>query len=132
MSTDVAGICARVPFLRFLGFEVTAIDALGCEARMPFADRHIGNPVQNYYHGGIVASYMEAVASLSIASEWERAPPKPINLTIDYLRPARAEDLFARASVTRKGRRMASVQAFVWQDDVDRPAAKGLFHFLLV
>ena len=59
-------------------------------------------------------------------------PPKPINLTIDYLRPAVKGPLTVRATVTRKGKRMASVRTVSWQDDDSRPVAEGLHHFLVV
>jgi len=38
----------------------------------------------------------------------------------------------AEATVTRKGKRMASVRTACWQDDDSRPVAEGLYHFLLV
>lgn len=122
----------RVPFFRFLDFSVTALTEDSIAACMPFADRHIGNPVLDNYHGGIVASFMEATASLSVSGDWENKPPKPINLTVDFLRPARPGQLNARAVVSRKGRRMASIETTAWQEDEAKPVAKGLFHFLLV
>jgi len=59
-------------------------------------------------------------------------PSKPINLTVDYLRPGFAGTLTTRAMITKKGRRMASVETMAWLEDETKPVAKALFHFLLV
>lgn len=123
----------QIPFFRFLGLSFTAIAADEAEAVLPFAERLIGNPVREHYHGGIIASFMEAVAAITVAPDLPGGrPAKPINLTIDYLRPAVRGPLMARAAVMRRGRRMASLRSIAWQDDPARPVAEGLYHFLLV
>lgn len=129
---DMQARCDRVPFFRFLGFSLIDGNEEQILARMPFQQRHIGNPALSTYHGGIIASFMEALASLSVMSDPAAEPPKPINLTVDYLRPGLPNTLTARATVLRKGRRMASVETVAWLEDEARPVAKGLFHFLLV
>ena len=75
---------------------------------------------------------MEAVAAISVRHGCDLQPAKPINLTVDYLRPAVKGPLMAKATVTRKGKRMASVRTLSWQDDDSRPVAEGLYHFLMV
>ncbi|MEZ5901580.1 MAG: PaaI family thioesterase [Hyphomicrobiaceae bacterium] len=120
------------PFFRFLDFTIVDIEDRQVSGRMPFSENYIGNPVMNYYHGGIIASVMEVVASVAVWQDLEQRSPKPINLTVDYLRPAIAEPLNVRAVVLRKGRRMASVQAVSWQAEPENPVAKGLFHFLVM
>ena len=57
---------SRVPFFRFLNFEFQSLDSLHAEAEMTFDDRHIGNPIMEYYHGGIIASFMEATAAIAV------------------------------------------------------------------
>jgi len=123
---------SRVPFFRFLNFEVQSMDDLHAEAEMTFEPRHIGNPIMEHYHGGIIASFMEATAAIAVHPDFTEAPAKPINLTVDYLRPGVKDSLFARANVTRKGKRIASVSVVTWQSDRDKPVAEGLYHFLLV
>jgi uncharacterized protein (TIGR00369 family) len=123
---------SRVPFFRFLNFEVQSLDNLHAAAEMTFESRHIGNPVMEYYHGGIIASLMEAIAAIAVRPDFSEAPAKPINLTVDYLRPAVKGPLYARANVTRKGKRIASVSVISWQTAREKPIAEGLYHFLLV
>ena len=123
---------SRVPFFRFLNFEVQEISETYAEAEITFESRHIGNPVMEYYHGGIIASFMEATAAIAVHPEFADIPAKPINLTVDYLRPAVKGPLTAGAMVTRKGKRIASVSVTAWQAARDKPVAEGLYHFLLV
>jgi uncharacterized protein (TIGR00369 family) len=123
---------SRVPFFRFLNFEIRSLDSLHAEAEMTFDDRLIGNPVMEYYHGGIIASFMEATAAIAVHPDFADVPVKPINLTVDYLRPGVKGPLFSRANVTRKGKRMASVSVKIWQTDREKAVAEGLYHFLLV
>jgi acyl-coenzyme A thioesterase PaaI-like protein len=57
--------------------------------------------------------------------------PKVITVTIDYLRSAGPRDTYARAEVTRLGRRVATVHARAWQEDQARPCATAIVHLLL-
>jgi len=129
---DIQARCDRVPFFRFLDFTITKVDDTQLMAQMPFAERHIGNPVLETFHGGIIASFMEAIASICVLDDITDDPAKPINLTVDYLRPGFAGTLTTRATISRKGRRMASVETVAWLEDESKPVAKALFHFLLV
>jgi len=123
---------ARVPFFRFLNFEVQSMDDFHAEAEMTFEAHHIGNPIMEHYHGGIIASFMEATAAIAVQPDFTEVPAKPINLTVDYLRPGVKGPLYAREDVTRKGKRIASVPVITWQTGREKQVAEGLYHLLLV
>ena len=106
--------------------EIRQIHALG------IAQQSLGGADRARWLGGIIASFMEAIASLTVLGDLASPPPKPINLTVDYLRPGLPGTLNTRATVSRKGRRMASVETIAWLEDERKHVAKGLFHFLLV
>ncbi|RYZ35655.1 MAG: PaaI family thioesterase, partial [Myxococcaceae bacterium] len=57
--------------------------------------------------------------------------PKVISSTVDFLRSGKAQDTFARAFITRQGRRVANVRVEAWQDDRTRPIASSHALFLL-
>ena len=127
---------ARVPYARFLGIraelagdEMTAI--------LPYAEHLIGNPTLPAIHGGVLGAFMEltALAQLSIVQEsgGERMArqPKPIDVTMEYLRSGRPVDTFARAQITRMGRRIANVRVEAWQAARAAPIAALHGHFLL-
>lgn len=121
-----------VPFFKFLGLQVDQSDDQAVLCMMPASERHIGNPYFKNIHGGVIASFLEASASLVVFDKPEEGAPKPINLTISYLRPAKMKSLNCRATIVRSGRRIAVVEAVAWQDEEEKPVAKGQFQFLLV
>ena len=57
--------------------------------------------------------------------------PKTIDFTVDYLRSGLPRDAYARARVSRAGRRYASVHVEGWQDNRDRMFAAATGHFLM-
>jgi acyl-coenzyme A thioesterase PaaI-like protein len=58
-------------------------------------------------------------------------PPKPIGLTINYLRPGRAVDSYAAVSIVKQGRRIVAFEARAWQDDPTKLIASAFGHFML-
>ena len=58
-------------------------------------------------------------------------PPKPIGLTVNYLRSGRALDSFASVSIVKQGRRVVAFEAQAWQDDRTKPIASAFGHFML-
>ena len=123
---------ARIPYVRFLGLrcelagdEMTAI--------LPSSEHLIGNTSIPAIHGGVVGAFLEltALAQL-IIREPARRQPRTIDMTIDYLRPARGGlTTYARADVRKLGRRIASVHVEAWQDARANPVAALRGHFML-
>jgi uncharacterized protein (TIGR00369 family) len=120
-----------IPYMRTLGLSAEVRDG-DVVARLPGAEALIGNPMLPALHGGVVGAMLEATAILKVLREHDaRAVPKTITLTVDYLRSARVVETWARATITRLGRRVANVQVQAWQDVEDRPIAVAHCHFLL-
>ena len=121
----------RVPYVRFLGMRV---ELAGDEMTtvLPFAQHLVGNPMLPALHGGVIGAFMEmtALAQLSLAQPARRVP-KTIDITIEYLRSARAQETYARATLRKLGRRVANVQVEAWQDSRAQPVAGMTGHFLL-
>ncbi len=138
-----------VPYIQFLGIE---FERRGDEltAILPFDDKLIGNPMLPAIHGGVTAGFLEttAVMGLAWAGLWDdiesgridmesltkgQLPrlPKTIDFTVDYLRSGLPRDAYARARVTRSGRRYASVNVEAWQDQRDVLLAQATGHFLM-
>lgn len=120
-----------IPYARYLGLGVQIVDDDPITT-MRGAERLIGNPVLPALHGGTVGALLESAAIFKLLWEIESiAVPKTINITVDYLRSARVVDTFARATITKHGRRVANVQARAWQGDENKPIAAAHAHFLL-
>ena len=99
---------------------------------MPFSHRIIGNPVLPAIHGGMTGAFLETAAIITVMRELgAAAPPKPIGLTINYLRSGRALDSIASASIVKQGRRVVAFEARAWQDDATKPHATAFGHFML-
>jgi uncharacterized protein (TIGR00369 family) len=110
--------------LENMGDELTGI--------LPYDESLVGNPLIPALHGGAVGAFLEIVASASlIANQPLMRLPKPIDVTMDYLRPARAADVYARALVARSGRRVANVRVEAWQGRRGSPVATLHGHFLI-
>jgi uncharacterized protein (TIGR00369 family) len=121
----------RLPYARFLGLK-TLIAGDEMTVVMPYADRLIGNPMIPALHGGSTAALLEMTAIAQVAL-WSPRPrlPRPINVTVAYLRTGRPVDVYARARINRAGRRVAHVLAEAWQEAHDQPIASLTAHFLL-
>lgn len=138
-----------IPYLNFMGI---TMDRRGDELTsvLHYSDHLIGNPNLPALHGGVTCAFCEVTAMIELAwgiiwddmesgrvdlATLDSAPlprmPKTIDLTVDYLRSGLPRDAYARARVTRSGRRYASVVVEAWQDNRDRPFAHATGHFLM-
>lgn len=148
-DTALSALVEGVPYAQFLGI---SFDRRGDEltAVLKYDEKLIGNPLLPALHGGVTAAFLEvtAIIGLSWAMLWEGIEsgridvatlekgtlprlPKTIDFTTDFLRSGLPRDGYARAHVTRSGRRYASVNAYAWQDNRDRPIAQATGHFLM-
>jgi len=128
---DLSALVASIPYARYLGIQV---DRKGTEITtvLPFARHLIGNPVLPALHGGVVGGFLETTAMLQAIFEVGGAEmPRPVDINIDYLRSGRPIDTFARAVITKQGRRVINIHAHAWQDEHDRPIATLRGHLLL-
>ncbi len=124
---DPAGPFADSPFARCLGIRIGEGDTLV----MPFSPKIIGNPMLPAIHGGMTGAFLETTAIVGVTRELSVAPPKPIGLTINYLRSGRALDSFASVSIVKQGRRVVAFEAQAWQEDRTKPIASAFGHFML-
>ncbi|HEV2081132.1 MAG TPA: PaaI family thioesterase [Brevundimonas sp.] len=121
----------RIPYAAFLGLSARQDDDR-LVVTLPFADRLIGNPILPALHGGATAALLELTAIAQVAETWpEERLPKPINVSVAYLRSGRPQDVHARARIGKAGRRVVHVLAEAWQDDPGQPIATLTAHFLL-
>jgi uncharacterized protein (TIGR00369 family) len=128
---DLNALLARIPYARFLGVEAE-LHGDEMTAILPFSERLIGNPLLPAIHGGVIGAFMEmtALAQLSVSHAGARQP-KPIDVTVQYLRSGKPLDTYARAQIKRAGRRIASISVEAWQENRAQPIASLNGHFLL-
>lgn len=124
-------VLRTMPFAAFLGVRLhLAGDEL--TAQLPYQDKLIGNPMIPALHGGVIGAFMEitAMAQFALSENFDHIP-KPIDVTIQYLRSGKPVDTFARAVLNRVGRTVANVEVSAWQDKRDHPIATLQCHFLI-
>ena len=128
---DLNAVLARIPYVAHIGARA---ELAGDEmtAVLPYSEHLIGNPMLPALHGGVIGGFMEltAVLQLSIVQPQARMP-KPIDVTVEYLRSGRPLTTYARALVKKVGRRIANVQVEAWQTERDNPIAALRGHFLV-
>ncbi|MCG7518907.1 PaaI family thioesterase [Ruegeria sp. Ofav3-42] len=142
-------IVEGVPYIRFLdiGFDRRGDELTGV---LNFDEKLIGNPLLPALHGGVTAAFLEVTAVITLSwdfflpkiesGELEASDiagyetvrfPKTVDFTVDYLRSGLPRDAYARAFISRAGRRYASVRVEAWQDNHSRLFAQASGHFLM-
>ena len=127
--SDLPALLDAWPYARFLGVRLEARDD-GPLAVLPFDPKLIGNPILPALHGGVVASFLELAALARLDAEGRRA--RTIDITVDYLRPARPVTFYAEARILKLGRRAANLAVEAWQEDRDSPVAALRGHFMIL
>ncbi|HEY0147959.1 MAG TPA: PaaI family thioesterase [Allosphingosinicella sp.] len=99
---------------------------------MPFREEVVGRP--GFLHGGAIAGLLEFAAFGALYEALgtsEGVTPKPINVSVDFMRGGTGTETYASAVVTRLGRRVANVEAHAWQEDRTKPIAAARMNLLL-
>lgn len=123
LSDDVACVA---PFLDLLGIATTQDQQGHIIGKMTYQPHLIGNPNVPALHGGGVSSLLETVAVMQVMAATDASDiPKTINITVDFLRPAKPLDTYASAVLLRVGRRIATVEATAWQESEDKPVTSA-------
>ena len=129
---DWQAAMALIPYARFLGIEI-AEEGGSLRGALRYAPHLIGNSSLPALHGGTLGALLESTSIFQVLYQAETVIlPKTITITVDYLRPGRPTDTFARATITRQGRRVVNVRSEAFQDDPARPIATANALFLVM
>jgi acyl-coenzyme A thioesterase PaaI-like protein len=130
-AQKLADLIQRTPYIRRLGVRM---ELAGDEmtAVLPYAETLIGDPGLPALHGGVLGAFLEltALAQLFVMTETDHQP-RPIGVTVEYLRSGRPMDTYARAHIKRIGSRVANVYAEAWQETRAAPITCLHGRFLL-
>lgn len=131
-ARDYQQLIDLIPYARMLGIAFHEDDDGELVFRLGFQKQNIGNPAMPALHGGAVGAFMEHAAIFELLWRLEATMlPRVVDFSIDYLRPGRPEDTFARCRVWRQGQRVANVAVETWQSDREATIATARGHFLL-
>jgi acyl-coenzyme A thioesterase PaaI-like protein len=122
----------QIPYADFVDIKLYE-DEKGLLTVLKANPDNIGNAIIGAIHGGVIGGLLEHAASFHLLAELgeDSDPPRIVNVSIDYLRPALNKDTFVRGVVIKQGKRIANVRVTAWQEDENRPVAAAHAHFLI-
>ncbi|GAA4644254.1 hypothetical protein GCM10023115_22140 [Pontixanthobacter gangjinensis] len=88
-----------------------------------------------HLHGGATSGLLETAGYALLRNELARLERthrlKPINITVQFLNAGKQRTTYAKARITKLGRRNANISVEAWQDDRDRPIATAIMNILM-
>lgn len=120
-------------YARSLGIEVASFEDGVPVLCVSGIDAIEGRP--GHFHGGATSGLLEtaAYAALRVVLDenGEQAQLKPINITVQFLAAAKKAPLYAKARITKLGRRSANLSVEAWQEERDRPRASAIMNVMI-
>lgn len=120
-------------YARALGLTIVGEEDGVPVLKVEFSPNVEGRP--QHYHGGATAGLLEnagyAALRMRLLQEGREAELKPVNITVQYLSAGKSKPSFAKARITRLGRRNANLTVEAWQDDRERPIATAIMNILM-
>ncbi len=105
------------PFHKYLGVKVDCIEQESVRLRIPFKEELIGHAESMMIHGGVISTLADICGGFAV---WVRCEPTDfvatITLSVDYLRPAPACDLYAEARIRLLRNKVGNAHVVIWSD----------------
>ena len=121
----------QIPFNRVLGIEIRELARGRVLFGVPFRPELVGDPVRPALHGGVLSAVADTCGGCAV---WSTITGEDristIDLRVDYLRPARLEELLCLGTVLRIGNRVGVAKIKLFHADApdDLVAeAKGVY-----
>lgn len=123
---------AAIPHSQVLGLEIVEVGLDTVVARLPYAERLVGNPMTGVLHGGVITTLVDQTSGTAVFAAVGRAESiATLDLRIDYLCPATpGRAILARAHCYRVTRQIAFVRCRVYHDDPEDPVATSMSTFM--
>lgn len=120
-------------YAKALGITVDCVENGAPVLTVDFSADVEGRP--GHYHGGAIAGLLEnaafALLRAALLAEGREAKLKPVNITVQYLSAGKPLKSFAKARITRMGRRNANISVEAWQADRTKPIASAVMNILM-
>jgi uncharacterized protein (TIGR00369 family) len=120
------------PYAETIGITVDRWEGGSPVLALDYGTDTSGNP--GTFHGGVIAGLLEMAGLAALeaqqAARGDAVAPRSINTTIEYLRSAVSQRLYAAGTVVRAGRRLSNVRVEAWQDDAGKPVATAVLNII--
>ena len=114
------------PFIDTLGVELVAIDDGSAHLRLPFA--HTNTTIGPMVHGGAIAACVD-LGIMAAAWSGDEVPEQlrgvTVAMTVNFVAPARNDDVEVVATRQRKGRKLSHCSVEIRTRDSDQLVATG-------
>lgn len=105
-----------IPFHKFLGLKVLELKKGYVKMRFPLRPELIGNIMSGHWHGGVIATTLDAAGGMAAASLLKSVEDKlaTLDIRVDYLKPNKGKALIVTGEVIRSGKSsiVTNLQAF--------------------
>ncbi len=105
-----------IPFHKFLGLKVLELKKGTVKMRFPLRPEFMGNIMSGHWHGGVLASALDAAGGMAAASLLTSVEDKlaTLDIRVDYLKPHKGKALIVTGKVLRSGKSsiVTNLQAF--------------------
>ena len=132
MKTINAFIENGFPFHQFLGVKVDQIDEDAVRLFIPFKEELIGHAQHSMIHGGVISTLADICGGFAVWTRCEKDDfVATITLSVDYLRPAVARNLYAEAKVRLLGNKVGNAHVVIWSEgapDVHVAEGRGVYN----
>ena len=117
----------QVPIHKLLNLQVLELSEGYAKVRVPFQDLVLGDIVRRRWHGGILATIMDSVGSLTGAAYFTSKDDKmaTVDLRVDYLKGAEAKDIIVEGKIVRLGNRLLVTSMYTWDETETELLAEG-------
>ncbi len=104
-QTYIQVIEELIPFHKFLNVKVLEFKDGYCKLEVPFKPELVGDPRTNRWHGGMVATILDAAGGASGFKLLSDPSDKisTIDMRVDYLNGGKPSTIVAEGWITRKG-----------------------------
>ncbi len=121
-----------IPFNKMLGVQATRIEKGHIRLEIPFRSELVGDPMKPALHGGVLSALADTAGGMAVwsAVENEDARISTIDLRLDYIRPAKLEQLAADATIIRVGGRVGVADVRLFHPSLEEETiatAKGVY-----
>lgn len=105
-----------IPFNRFLGIRLHALERGRCVLWLPWRDELVGDASRPAVHGGVLSTLIDTAGGGACFSALDRAEDRlsTVDLRVDYLRPGGPADLWCQGEVVRMGNRVGVARMTLW------------------
>lgn len=116
-----------IPMHRLLGIKLVTIEYGYAKLHVPFQPELVGDPRSQVLHGGVISTAMDsaggAVGMTTLVSEQDKI--QTIDIRIDYMQPAKSNDLIVEGNMARSGNRILVTSMVAYDKDGESRIAEG-------